>query len=134
VELAILQDIIEAKKLGLHIIDLLGAPVAEILVADGPANGPGIQVTNTGVPGQPDEPAMSVLLKSLQEIGDEFPAVRTRIGASAYPAHSGKMPGSHQRSPRRCAVAGYKSFHPLFQIEKTWNSHFRSKGRHINLR
>ncbi len=33
---------------------------------------------NTGVLGQPEEPAMSVLLKSLQEIGDEFPALKTR--------------------------------------------------------
>ncbi len=42
VELTILEDIIEAKKLGLHIIDLVGAPVSEILVADDPVNDPGI--------------------------------------------------------------------------------------------
>jgi hypothetical protein len=51
VELTILEDIIEAKKLGLHIIDLMGAPVPEIPMADGPVNGPGIQMINTGVIG-----------------------------------------------------------------------------------
>jgi hypothetical protein len=51
VKIAILQDIVDCGKLGLDVIDLVGAPVPQALIGCCLVDGPRIQMIDTGVSG-----------------------------------------------------------------------------------